>query len=115
MDAWVPVEGVVPTVHAVLTAFRDWGARANRQKCRMMWLIDEMGMEKWREEVARRMPGGAIERAGEDLVDTKWQRRSLYGVHPQKQSGLNFVGLHVSVTSCLLCRCRGRGAWRQQR
>lgn len=97
MDAWVPVDGVTPMVHAILTAFRDLGARANRQKSRMMWLIEDMGMPAWREEVARRMPGGSFKPAGTDLCDPKWQRRSLFGVHPQKQPGLNFIGLHVPV------------------
>ena len=62
MDAWVPVDGVVPLTHAILTTFRDFGARANRQKCRMMWLIEDMGMDKWKAEVTRRMPGGKLVR-----------------------------------------------------
>lgn len=97
MDSWVPVDGVVPLTHAILTAFRDFGSRSNRQKCRMMWLVEDMGMDKWKAEVARRMPGGKLESAGEDLCDPTRQRRSLYGVHPQKQPGLNFVGLAVPV------------------
>ncbi|KAG1668308.1 hypothetical protein FOA52_011205 [Chlamydomonas sp. UWO 241] len=95
MDAWVPTAHVVPTVHAVLTSFRDFGARANRQKTRMMWLIEEMAMDKWRAEVARRMPGGELALAGTDLVDPSWERRSLFGVHKQSQPGLNFIGLQV--------------------
>lgn len=44
------------------------------------------------------MDGGRkIERAGEDLVDPSWKRRSFYGVNPQKQEGLNYIGLHVPV------------------
>ena len=35
--------------------------------------------------------------APEDLIDKKWQRRDYLGVHPQKQEGLSFVGLHVPV------------------
>ncbi len=97
MDAWVPVDGVVAMTHAILTAFRDFGARANRQKARMMWLIDDMGMDKWRAEITRRMPGGKLATAGTDLCDPNKERRSLYGVHPQKQAGLNYVGLHVPV------------------
>ena len=60
MDSWVPVDGVVPLTHAILTAFRDFGSRSNRQKCRMMWLVEDMGMDKWKAEVARRMPGGKL-------------------------------------------------------
>ena len=43
------------------------------------------------------MPGASLARSGTDLVDPARARRSLYGVHPQKQAGLNFVGLHCPV------------------
>lgn len=42
LDAWVPEEDVTPLCGAVLEAYRDLGTRGNRQKCRMMWLIDEL-------------------------------------------------------------------------
>lgn len=90
-------DDVVPLCKAVLEAFRDLGSRANRQKARMMWLIDEIGLEAFREEVAKRMPTKSIPRAGTDLVDPKWKRRSYFGVHKQKQAGLNYVGVLVPV------------------
>eukprot|EP00798_Chlamydomonas_sp_ICE-L_P003435 gene3435-13490_t len=97
MDAWVSQENIVALTHAILTAFRDFGARSSRQKARMMWLIEDMGMDKWRAEVTRRMPGGQLATAGDDLCDPKWERRSLFGIHPQKQAGLNYCGIHVPV------------------
>ena len=45
LDAWIPQSEVVAATAAVLTTFRDYGNRGNRQKTRMMWLIDEMGLE----------------------------------------------------------------------
>ncbi|XAR59450.1 Ferredoxin--nitrite reductase [Bertholletia excelsa] len=56
LDAWVPAEDVIPVCKAVLEAFRDLGTRGNRQKTRMMWLIDELGIEGFRAEVVKRMP-----------------------------------------------------------
>ncbi|KAK9053382.1 hypothetical protein SSX86_030015 [Deinandra increscens subsp. villosa] len=98
LDAWVPAEEVIPVCGAILEAYRDLGTRGNRQKTRMMWLIDELGVEGFRSEVVKRMPEQALERASpEDLVDQKWERRDYFGVHPQKQEGLNFVGLHIPV------------------
>ncbi|KAJ3695895.1 hypothetical protein LUZ60_001272 [Juncus effusus] len=98
LDAWVPPEDLVASCKAVLEAFRDLGNRGNRQKTRMMWLIDELGVEAFKSEVAKRMPGGKLESAAEeDLIDKKWERRDYLGVHPQKQAGLSFVGLHVPV------------------
>ncbi|KAI3786296.1 hypothetical protein L1987_39879 [Smallanthus sonchifolius] len=98
LDAWVPAEDVLPVCGAILEAYRDLGTRGNRQKTRMMWLIDELGVEGFRSEVVKRMPEQVLERAStEDLVDQKWERRDYFGVHPQKQEGLNFVGLHIPV------------------
>lgn len=98
LDAWVPADDVVPVCKAVLEAYRDLGNRGNRQKTRMMWLIDELGIEVFRSEVERRMPTRELERASEeDLVQKKWERRDYLGVHPQKQAGLSFVGLHIPV------------------
>ena len=34
MDAWVPEEHVIHACDAILTTFRDFGARSGRQKCR---------------------------------------------------------------------------------
>ena len=56
------------------------------------------GIEGFREEVVKRMAGKRLERgSAEELVDPKWERREYLGVHPQKQEGLSFVGLHVPV------------------
>ncbi|XP_022149175.1 ferredoxin--nitrite reductase, chloroplastic [Momordica charantia] len=98
LDAWVPEEDVVPLCRAVLEAYRDLGTRGNRQKARMMWLIDELGMEGFRAEVVKRMPRQELERASsEELVNKQWERRDYFGVHPQKQQGLSYVGLHIPV------------------
>ncbi|KAE8719344.1 Ferredoxin--nitrite reductase [Hibiscus syriacus] len=42
LDAWIPGDDVIPLCKAMLEAFRDLGCRGNRQKTRMMWLIDEL-------------------------------------------------------------------------
>ncbi|XP_064981693.1 ferredoxin--nitrite reductase, chloroplastic-like [Musa acuminata AAA Group] len=98
LDAWVPSDDVIPVCKAILEAYRDLGTRGNRQKTRMMWLIDELGIEAFRSEVERRMPQELLERASaEELVQKEWERRDYLGVHPQKQPGLSFVGLHIPV------------------
>ena len=44
------------------------------------------------------MPNQVLERASsEELVKKQWERREYLGVHPQKQEGLSFVGLHIPV------------------
>ncbi|KAL5054024.1 hypothetical protein RYX36_034706 [Vicia faba] len=98
LDAWVPADDVIPLCKAVLETYRDLGTRGNRQKTRMMWLIDELGIEVFRSEVEKRMPVKKLERASkEELVQTQWERRDILGVHPQKQQGLSYVGIHIPV------------------
>lgn len=44
------------------------------------------------------MPEQELERAApEDLIQKNWERRDYFGVHPQKQEGYSFVGLHIPV------------------
>ena len=93
--AWVPPEDVVNVCKVVLEIFRDHGLRANRQKARLMWLIDEWGLDKFRTEVENRMGKPLQPAAEKDEID--WEKRDHIGVHPQKQQGLNYVGLHVPI------------------
>ncbi|CAH9125799.1 unnamed protein product [Cuscuta epithymum] len=98
LDAWVSADDILPICRAVLETFRDLGSRGNRQKTRMMWLIDELGVEGFRAEVVKRMPRQDLERAAaQDLIKKNWERREYMGVHPQKQKGYSFVGLHIPV------------------
>jgi ferredoxin-nitrite reductase len=95
LDAWVAPEDVVAVCKAVLEVYRDNGLRANRQKARLMWLIDEWGMEKFRLAVETRMGKSLRSAAAKDEID--WEKRDHIGVYPQKQPGLNYIGLHVPV------------------
>jgi ferredoxin-nitrite reductase len=95
LNAWVSPDDVVAVCKAVLEVYRDHGLRANRQKSRLMWLIDEWGLDKFRAEVEKQL-GKPLQPAAErDEID--WEKRDHIGVYPQKQPGLNYVGLHVPI------------------
>ncbi|MEH2401069.1 ferredoxin--nitrite reductase [Nostoc sp.] len=95
LNAWVLPEDVVAVCRAVLEVFRDHGPRANRQKSRLMWLIDQWGLEKFRAEVENRLGKSFLPAAAKDEID--WEKRDHIGVYKQKQPGLNYVGLHIPV------------------
>ncbi len=95
LNAWVSPEDVVSLCRAVLEVYRDHGLRANRLKSRLMWLIDEWGIEKFRSEVEERLGKSLLPAAAKDEID--WEKRDHIGVYKQKQSGLNYVGLHIPV------------------
>lgn len=95
LNAWVTPEEVVPLCRAILEVFRDNGLRANRQKARLMWLIDEWGIDKFRSEVEKQLGQNLKEAAAKDEII--WEKRDRIGVYRQKQPGLNYVGLHIPV------------------
>jgi ferredoxin-nitrite reductase len=97
LNAWIPPnnEDVVQLCCSILRVFRDHGLRANRQKSRLMWLIEAWGIEQFRAAVEQELGYSLLPAAEKDEID--WNKRDFIGVHEQKQPGLHFVGLHVPV------------------
>jgi ferredoxin-nitrite reductase len=95
LNAWVPPEGVIPFSLAMLRVFRDHGLRVNRTKARLMWLIDEWGIEKLRSTLAAEYDYPLATAAAKDEI--VWEKRDHLGVYAQKQAGLNYVGIHIPL------------------
>lgn len=96
LNAWVPPnEDVVALCRAILEVYRDQGLRSNRQKSRLMWLIEEWGIDVFREAVEKQFGRELLTAADEDEID--WDKRDHIGVHRQKQAGLNYVGLLIPI------------------
>ena len=95
LDAWIEPSQCVALSRAILEVYRDSGLRANRQKARLMWLIDEWGLERFRATVEEQYGQRLQPAAPKDEFD--WEKRDHIGVYSQKQPGLNYVGLHVPV------------------
>jgi ferredoxin-nitrite reductase len=96
LDVWVhPNQEVVDLCRAILQIYRDHGLRANRQKARLMWLIDEWGLDRFRATVEQQYGRSLPSAAPKDEID--WEKRDHLGVYPQKQAGLNYAGLLVPV------------------
>ena len=100
LNAWVPPSDVVALSKAILLVYRNHGLRANRQKSRMMYLIDKWGIEKFREEVEKQFGecGGTLPlQPAAEKDEFLWNKKDHIGVYRQKQPGLNFVGLHIPI------------------
>jgi ferredoxin-nitrite reductase len=95
MNVWVTPEEVVDLCRAILLVFRDNGARQNRQQTRLMYLIDEWGLERFRTEVEKQLGHSLSPAAAKDEI--VWEKRDHIGVYKQQQEGLNYVGLQVPV------------------
>lgn len=99
LNAWVAPDQVVELCRAILLVYRDYGLRVNRQKSRLMWLIDELGLDTFRAKVQGQLSYTLAEAAPKDEIN--WEKRDHLGVYPQKQPGLNYVGLHIPVGKLL--------------
>jgi ferredoxin-nitrite reductase len=84
----------VEVFRAIAQLFGELGNRENRGLARMRYLVQELGPERFRAELAARTAFG-LEPAGEAL--TRRYRGDHVGVHAQRQPGLHYVGLNVTV------------------
>jgi ferredoxin-nitrite reductase len=94
LDVFVPPAQVAPLFLAVLRVFRDYGPREQRTKARLKWLIAERGEAWLRQAVEQEMRCRLLHAGKDERARTAGDH---LGVHPQRQSGLYYVGLHVPV------------------
>ncbi len=94
IDVFVGLEQAVEITRAIAQLFGELGNRENRGQSRMRYLVQELGPEGFREELAARA-AFALPPAGESL--TRRYRGDHVGIHPQRQAGLNYVGLNITV------------------
>ena len=97
---WVPADpySVTALCEAILRIFRDEGNRKDRQKARLMWLVEDMGVKEYaaavKAEVESYTSGVTLEKA-QPHERGRSERRELLGVHAQADDTLRRVGVHV--------------------
>ena len=74
-----------------MLVFRDHGTREDRQKTRLMWLVEQLGNEAFTKLVSDQMGGAEFGPHVDPGYTDVWKRRDVLGVHPQKQEGLSWV------------------------
>ncbi|MGP0108602.1 MAG: nitrite/sulfite reductase [Acidimicrobiales bacterium] len=94
IDVFVGRDQAVEVTRAIAQLFGELGNRENRGQARMRYLVQELGPEGFREELAARARFDLVA-AGEEL--TRRYRGDHVGVHPQKADGLFYVGCSVPV------------------
>ena len=94
IDVFVRPDQAVEISRAIAQVFGELGDRENRWTCRLRYLVQEMGPERFRVELQERA-AFELTPAGEDL--TRRYRGDHVGIHAQKQQGLFYVGLNVTV------------------
>jgi len=103
IDIWVPasdndVTSVVTLCEAVLRIFRDEGDRKDRQKARLMWVVERYGVEAFRAKVLAEIEsygrGARTDVAQPEPAEEFERRDSLLGVATQPDGRMR-VGIHV--------------------
>lgn len=91
-------EECVAVSSAILRVFIEHGDRTNRKKARLKYIIDDWGVEKFLEKVEEKL-GYTLRRLPLEncMPEPKKDRQGHYGVHPQKEAGLNYVGIVIPV------------------
>jgi ferredoxin-nitrite reductase len=98
LGLWLRAEQLPAFSLATLRHFSQHGNRQARNKSRLMYLIDQLGLEAYRGAVLSefiRLGGEACSHDGQHLVNQA--PRSGLGVNRQKQPGLHWVGLGVPL------------------
>ena len=93
LNAWVTPDQICKMTGIVVKLWRDNGERDKRPKGRFRFYLDQIGLEEFRSKVEEQF-GPLVPDPGSVFDQSP---RSHYGIHPQKQDGLFFAGLHIPV------------------
>lgn len=96
---------------AIVRVFIDNGDRTNRNKARLKYVLDAWGFDKFIAAVEEKL-GAKLARVAAEHVKPRPEpdRLAHLGVHPQKQEGLNWIGLVLPVGKLTVDQLRGIAA-----
>lgn len=98
----------VAVCHAILLAFIEHGDRTDRKKARLKYVLDRMGLDGFLKECEKHY-GKPFDRlpAGEWEPRPPVAKHDHVGVHKQKQSGMNYIGVVLPVGRMTAAQMRG--------
>lgn len=98
----------VDVAAAIVRAFIDTGDRTDRKKARLKYVLDSMGFDGFLKLVEDKL-GRPFTRLAAAAVKPRAEpdRLAHLGVHPQKQAGLNYVGVATPVGRMSAAQMRG--------
>ena len=93
---------------AVVRVFIDHGNRSDRTKARLKYVLDAMGVEKFLDLLEEKL-GRKLDRAVPGALAPRpaFARTAHIGIHPQKQEGLNWIGIVLPVGRMTVAQMRG--------
>jgi len=94
LNVFVTPKEALEVCSAVILIFRDHGNRENRSQNRLAFLLDEWGVDRFREELEKRL-NRSLSPAGNELRNVESSEH--IGIYRQKQPSMNYVGLKIPV------------------
>ena len=90
----LPPADAIKISDAIVRVFAENGNRTNRAHARMKYVLDAWGFDKFLEAVEEKI-GAKLARCPAEFVAPRpaYDRLGHIGVHPQKQAGLNYIGV----------------------
>lgn len=93
---------------AIVRVFIDHGDRSARNKARLKYLLDTMGAQKFFGHVEEYLDAKLTRVSGEAISERLPSDRTAHiGVHKQKQSGLNWIGVSLPLGMMTAEQVRG--------
>jgi ferredoxin-nitrite reductase len=91
-------EQTVAVAAAMIRVFVENGDRTDRKKARLKYLVDKWGVERFIAETEKLLAFSLVRFPAEDCEPRNpIDRAGHIGVHPQRQPGLNYIGVSVPV------------------
>ena len=92
----VPPDEINRVIVAILRVYIERGCRTDRKKARLKHLLEKMSLDEYLLEVEKKL-GKSLRRMPYDPAQLRWAGQELPHSHigdfPQKQRGLNYVGV----------------------
>ncbi|KPF92445.1 ferredoxin--nitrite reductase [Rhodopseudomonas sp. AAP120] len=93
---------------AIVRVFIEHGDRTDRNKSRLKYVLDRMGFDAFLTLVEDRLGRKLVRVPAEAAQPRPAQDRSAHiGVHPQKQAGLNWIGVRLPLGKLTSAQMRG--------
>ena len=93
---------------AIVRVYIEHGDRTDRNKARLKYVLDAWGIEKYIARVEETL-GRKLTKVSTDAILPRpaFDRSAHIGVHPQKQHGLNWIGVVLPVARITAAQMRG--------
>jgi ferredoxin-nitrite reductase len=104
----LPPSDATDIADAIVRVFCEHGDRTNRAKARLKYLLDAWGFDKFLAAVEDKL-GRKLTRIPAEAIAPRpaFDRLAHVGVHPQRQSGFNWIGIACKLGHLSTAQMRG--------